>query len=230
MRIGFFGGSFDPVHNGHLELARCCQRQASLDEVWFTPAAVQPLKERGPQAPAPDRMLMLALAITGALGDAPSGSLENYVDAAEVLGAYLNPTDPSPRFSWRICSLEVNRGGVSYTVDTLRDIHAERPDDELFILLGSDTLRDIGSWREPEEIFRLARPLFVHRAGTPQAEVPAVVLESITADRVVPPAVEMPAMKVSSTEIRALVAAGQPIDEFVPPAVARYIAKNALYR
>jgi nicotinate-nucleotide adenylyltransferase len=199
MRIGFFGGSFDPVHNGHLELARCCQQQAALDEVWFTPAAMQPLKQSGPRASNADRVAMLELALA---------------------------SEPS----WRVCRHEIDRGGVSYTVDTLRQIHTERPDDELFILLGSDTLCDIGSWREPEEIFRLARPLFVHRAGAPQAEVPAVVLESITADRVVPPAIEMPAMNVSSTEIRNRVAAGRSIDGLVPQIVAAYIAEKKLYR
>jgi nicotinate-nucleotide adenylyltransferase len=202
MRIGIFGGSFDPVHNGHLGLARCCQRQASLDEVWFTPAAVQPLKQQGPRARQDDRLAMLELALAS------------------------EPGSPLPQNSWRICRLEIDRGGLSYTVDTLRQIHAERPEDELFVLLGSDTLSDLGSWREPEEIFRLARPLFVHRAGAPQAEV----LPSISGGRVVPQAVEMPAMTVSSSEIRRRIAAGQPIDELVPPAVAAYISQNGLYR
>jgi nicotinate-nucleotide adenylyltransferase len=126
--------------------------------------------------------------------------------------------------------MEIDRGGMSYTVDTLRQIHTERPDDELFIMLGSDTLRDIGLWREPGEIFRLARPLFVHRAGAPQPEVPASVLKANSDGQVVPQTVEMPTMTESSTEIRALVAAHQSIDDLVPPTVARYIAENGLYR
>jgi nicotinate-nucleotide adenylyltransferase len=199
MRIGFFGGSFDPVHNGHLELARCCQEQASLDEEWFTPAAVQPLKRGGPRASNSDRVAMLGMATAG---------------------------EPS----WHVCRLEIDRGGLSYTVDSLREIHAERPDDELFVLLGSDTLRDIGSWREPEEIFRLARPLLVHRAGSPQPEIPESVRTLTPTDVEEPAIVEMPAMNVSSTEIRARIAAGQSIDDLVPPAVARYIAKHKLYR
>lgn len=198
MRIGFFGGSFDPVHNGHLELACCCQQQVSLDEVWFTPAAVQPLKQRGPRASNADRLAMLELAI-----------------AAEP--------------SWRVCRLEIDRGGMSYTVDTLRQIHADRPDDELFILLGIDTLRDIGSWREPEAIFQLARPLIVPRAGSAQSEVPAIVPPN-SGGLIVSRTLDTPASSVSSTEIRARVAAGQPIDELVPPAVARYIAEHGLYR
>lgn len=199
MRLGVFGGSFDPVHNGHLELARCCQEQAPLDEVWFTPTAVQPLKQHGPRAGKADRVAMLELAIAG-------------------------------EATWRICRLEIDRGGVSYTVDTLRQIHAERPDDPLFLILGSDTLGDLFAWREPEEILRLATPLFVHRSGAPQPEVPAVVLQLISGGQVVPQTLQMPAMTESSTEIRDRVAAGQPIDDMVPPGVAEYIAEHTLYR
>lgn len=206
MRIGFFGGSFDPVHNGHLELACCCQQQASLDEIWFTPAAVQPLKQRGPRATKTNRLAMLELAIAS------------------------EPGGPPPRTSWHVCRLEIDRGGVSYTVDTLRQIHAERPDDELFILLGSDTLRELFAWREPEEIFRLARPLFVQRAGSPRPEVPAIVLQAISGGKVLPQTIQMPLMSVSSTEIRDRLAAGHSIDDMVPPAVAQYIAKNGLYK
>ena len=88
MNIGIFGGSFDPVHYGHLALARACQSQADLDEVWFTPAAVQPLKRGGPAARNQDREEMLELAMAG---------------------------EPS----WRVCRLEIDRGGFSYTVDTV---------------------------------------------------------------------------------------------------------------
>jgi nicotinate-nucleotide adenylyltransferase len=199
MRIGFFGGSFDPVHNGHLELARCCQAQAKLDEVWFTPAAVQPLKQQGPRATKTDRLAMLELAIAN---------------------------EPN----WRVCRMEIDRGGVSYTVDTLRAIRAERPDDALFILLGSDTLREISAWRKPEEIFRLAAPLFVERAGGPRPEVPAIVLESLSGGRIAAQTIQMPSMNVSSTDIRDRVAAGRPIEDLMPPTVARYIAKNKLYQ
>jgi nicotinate-nucleotide adenylyltransferase len=199
MRIGFFGGSFDPVHNGHLALARACGQQAALDEVWFTPTAVQPLKQRGPQASNADRLAMLELAISS------------------------EPT-------WRVCRIELNRGGVSYTVDTLRGIRLDRPHDELFIMLGSDTLGDVLSWREPEEIFRLARPLFVRRAGSAMPDVEAIVMQSISGSQFEPQVVEMPAHAESSTEIRRLVAAGKPIDGMVPPEVAAYIADHGLYK
>jgi nicotinate-nucleotide adenylyltransferase len=197
MRLGIFGGSFDPVHNGHLELARCCQREAALDEIWFTPTAIQPLKQGGPQATNYQRLEMLRLAI----GDSPD---------------------------WRICTLEFDRGGFSYTVDTLRQIHTELRDAELFFLVGADALGDLPHWKEPAEIFQLAAPLIVHRAGGSHAELLAAK-QLCPADHQ-PQVIDMPAMPESSTEIRHRVASGEPIDAFLPTAVARYIAEHGVYR
>jgi nicotinate-nucleotide adenylyltransferase len=209
MRLGIFGGSFDPVHNGHLALARACLRQAALDEVWFTPAAIQPLKHEGPHATDAQRVEMLQLAID----TAPSEPSE--------------PGRPRPRPSWRICTLEIDRGGLSYTIDTLRQLHTEIPDAELFFLIGSDTLRDVARWKEPREIFRLATPLVVHRAGESAPDLAA--LASLCQETTQPIVIDMPAVEVSSTEIRRLIARGEPIDTLVPAAVAAYIGKESLY-
>src|SRR6476659_1278190 len=140
MRLGIYGGSFDPVHNAHLTIARSCQKQAGLDEVWFTPTAIQPLKHRGPHATNAQRVEMLRLVIA----DEPS---------------------------WRVCTLEIDRGGFSYTVDTLRQIHDELPEAELYFPIGGDALRDVPQWKEPCEIFRLATPLVVGRAGRPAPDL-----------------------------------------------------------
>jgi nicotinate-nucleotide adenylyltransferase len=197
MRLGIFGGSFDPVHNGHLELARCCQRQAALDEVWFTPTAIQPLKHGGPQATNRERLEMLHLAI-----------------------------DNEP--SWRVCTLEIERGGFSYTVDTLQQIHTELPDAKLFFLMGADVVRDVPHWKEPAEIFRLATPLVVCRAGQPQPDLSA--LKQICPADHQPQLIDMPAMPERSTEIRRRVIACEPIDAMVPPAVTQLIADQWMYR
>ncbi|MEN0111436.1 MAG: nicotinate (nicotinamide) nucleotide adenylyltransferase, partial [Planctomycetota bacterium] len=127
MRLGVFGGSFDPVHIGHVRLARACRDQASLDRVWFVPAATQPHKPGGPVASGEDRLAMLRLA----LADEPG-------------------LEASP--------IELDRGGVSYTVETLRAIAESQPAAELFFLMGADTLRDLPNWREPGEVLRLATP------------------------------------------------------------------------
>jgi nicotinate-nucleotide adenylyltransferase len=197
MRLGIFGGSFDPVHNGHLELARCCQRQAALDEVWFMPTAIQPLKHAGPQATNQQRLEVLRLAIE------------------------QEPT-------WRVCTLEIDRGGYSYTVDTLRQIHTELPDAKLFFMMGADALRDVPHWKEPAEIFGLATPLVVHRAGQSQADLSE--LASICPADHQPQLINMPAMAESSTEIRCRLTTGDPIDSFVPAAVANYINEHSIYR
>lgn len=113
MRLGLFGGSFDPVHHGHLRLAACCAERAGLDQVWFVPAAVQPFKQPGPVAGDADRLAMLRLATEG-------------------------------RPDFVVSTIEIDRGGVSYSVDTLRDL---------------------ANWREPDEVLRLATPLVVQRPG-----------------------------------------------------------------
>jgi nicotinate-nucleotide adenylyltransferase len=207
MRLGIFGGSFDPVHNGHLAVARACQRQAVLDEVWFTPAAIQPLKHAGPHATDAQRIEMLKLAIDRERSE---------------------PGHSRPRPSWRVCTLEIERGGFSYTIDTLRQIRVELPEARLFFLLGADTVRDAPRWKEPGEIFRLAAPLIVRRAGEPEPD--AAALAALCASESHLQVVDMPPVDISSSEIRRRVAADQPIDELVPSAIAEYIAQHSLYR
>ena len=199
MRLGIHGGSFDPVHCAHLALARSAQRAAQLDEVWFTPAAVQPLKLGGPHATDDQRLAMLHLATA----DEPS---------------------------WRICSSEIDRGGMSYTVDTLRAIHNERPEDELFFILGADALADVANWRDPDEIVRLATLLVARRADGPRPDFSVLTsLLPAGASYHAPRPIDMPSMQTSSSAIRRRLAAGQAIDDLVPPAVAAYIAGHNLY-
>lgn len=206
MRLGIFGGSFDPVHNGHLALARACQAQAVLDEIWFTPTAIQPLKRGGAHATSAERVEMLRLTI------------ESEADG---------PTDSGRPANWSVCTLEIDRRGFSYTVDTLRQIRAELPGAELFSLLGADTLRDVPRWYQPAEIFRLATPLVVARAEQPEPDLAPLGLLCPAEHQ--PLLVEMPAVPVSSTEIRRRIRDRQPIDDLVPAAVAEYIKSRRLY-
>ena len=196
MRLGIFGGSFDPVHNAHLAMASECQRQAALDAIWFTPTAIQPLKHQGPNASDDDRIEMLRLAIR---------------DEA----------------SWRVCTLETDRGGRSYTVDTLRQIHEELPAATLFFPIGADALRDVPKWKEPQEIFRLATPLIISRAGRAMPDLAPLKLLCTAATQ--PQPIDMPTMLESSSEIRRRIAAGEPFDELVPRQVAEYIHEHGLY-
>lgn len=201
MRLGVFGGSFDPVHVGHLRLARACREQAALDRVWFVPAATQPHKPSGPVASGADRLAMLRLALDGRAG----------LEAS---------------------SIELDRGGVSYTAETLRQIAAAEPEAELFFLMGADTLRDLPNWREPGEVLRLATPLVVHRPGEPPPDVSALaplVSEARFAEIAAAASVEMPPMDISSSDIRARLGAGEPCDGRLPPAVESYAIARGVY-
>ncbi|MEX0711898.1 MAG: nicotinate-nucleotide adenylyltransferase [Pirellulales bacterium] len=200
MRLGLFGGTFDPVHYGHLLLAELCREAAGLDTVWFVPAAVPPHKLDRELAPAAQRVEMLELAIGG-------------------------------QESFAVGTMEVDRGGLSYTVDTLAAMATEYPGSELFLLLGADSLRDLPTWREPGRILELAAPLVARRSG---AQVDFDCLAPFVA-----PArlaefrrhqVDMPLVELSSSEIRRRVAAGLSIRYQTPRAVEKYIQHAGLYR
>lgn len=196
MRIGLFGGSFDPVHNGHLAVAAACRAAADLDDVWFVPTAVQPHKPHGPVASDAQRVAMLKLAGVGH------------------------------------SMVEIERGGVSYTVDTLRTLAAAHPEDAWFLLMGADTLHDLPTWREPKQILTLATPLVVQRPGeaapgfdSVESLVTPERLQAFTRYNV-----EMEPIDISSSEIRRRIASGETIDGMCPPAVARFIAEQSLYQ
>jgi nicotinate-nucleotide adenylyltransferase len=201
MRIGIFGGSFDPVHRGHLTLAESCAEQARLDRVWFVPAAQQPFKPAGPVASVADRLAMLRLALAG-----------------------------YPQFE--ISMLEVDRGGMSYTVDTLLTVESLVPAAELFLLMGADSLKDFPSWRQPADICRLATPLIVNRAGEPPADFEHLS-QVVSAERLAEIKscqVSMPPKEISSSEIRRLVATGGDWEAMIPADVATYIREHRLYK
>ncbi len=200
MRLGLFGGSFDPVHTGHLVLADSCAEQAALDEVWFVPAARQPLKPSGPQASDALRLAMLRLALAD-----------------------------RPRFE--VSELEIERGGMSYTVDTLAEVHAQLPEAQLYFLMGADSLAEFLQWHRPEEICALATPLVVRRAGSPAPDLDIFgkLVSNERLDAIRHSQVEMPAVPISSSQIRQLVAAGGDWKDLLPAAVAEYIRAEGLY-
>ena len=205
MRIGVYGGSFDPVHLGHLLAAECCREQAGLDRVVFVPAAVPPHKRDRTLAPAEDRLAMLRLATGG-------------------------------HDAFAVSTVELDRGGVSWTVDTLAALAAAEPGVELRLILGPDALADLPTWREPGRILTLAEPLAVERdslddvaslaANRPLADL----LGAERLARLVAGRVRMPAIGIRASGIRARVAEGRSIRHLVPRAVEAYIAAHGLYR
>jgi len=201
MRLGIYGGTFDPVHYGHLLLAECCRESCRLDQVWFVPAATPPHKLERSLAPGAQRAEMLELAVGGHAGFAVS-------------------------------RIELDHGGVSFTVDTLARLKAEDPAWELFFLMGADSLADFPTWKDPARICELSTPAVVRRAGA--APLDFEILESLVpASRIaemVRQQVEMPLIGLSSSDIRWRVAQGLSIRYRTPRAVEKYIETQGLYQ
>jgi len=189
MRIGVFGGTFDPPHLGHLVVASDACEALGLGRVLWIPSAVPPHKLGTVKAPAEARLEMVRAAVEG-----------------------------DPRFV--ADDVELRRAGPSYTVDTLRELAARHPGDELVLLIGADNLREIPGWREPGEILRLARVAVLSRDGAgvpPDSPIPAT---SVAVTRV----------DVSATEVRRRAAAGETIRYLVPDAVRALVERRGLYR
>ncbi|GAA4676341.1 nicotinate-nucleotide adenylyltransferase [Pseudonocardia yuanmonensis] len=189
-KIGVMGGTFDPVHHGHLVAASEVADRFALDEVLFVPTGQPWQKAARDVSPAEDRYLMTVIA-----------------------------TASNPRFT--TSRVDIDRGGPTYTADTLADIHAAVPDAELYFITGADALSQILSWHKVDELFTLAHFVGVTRPGyeLADAHLPkgAVTL------------VEVPAMAISSTDCRDRVAAGRPVWYLVPDGVVQYISKRRLY-
>jgi len=183
MRIGIYGGTFDPVHHGHLILAHQALEEFKLDRLVFVPTAESPFKIHNHTAPASDRLAMLQLAIRGE-------------DRFEV--------DP----------LEIERGGVSYSIDTVKMFRSRDPEAELFFLVGEDNAYRLTEWHRFEELKKMVGFVVLSRSEDFQSPEYPVVQRRI---------------EISSTEIRNRVANGESITYLVPESVKRYIEQHQLY-
>ena len=201
MRLGIFGGTFDPVHLGHLIVAEQCREQARLDQVLFVPAARPPHKVEHQLTPFAQRVEMLALACAG-----------------------------YPAF--KIEEMEKDRPGPSFTVDTLEQIHSRHRDAELFLLLGADTLHDLPHWYEPARIARLAELLVVPRSDwvllSPEALHKSLGLPAEVPLRM--QRISVPAIGISSRDLRRRADEGSSLRFLVPRPVEVYIQEKRLYR
>ncbi|GGL84749.1 putative nicotinate-nucleotide adenylyltransferase [Nakamurella endophytica] len=188
-RIGVMGGTFDPIHHGHLVAASEVSHLFGLDEVVFVPTG-QPWQKES-VTPAEHRYLMTVIA-----------------------------TAANPRFS--VSRVDIERGGPTYTLDTLRDLRAQEPEAEWFFITGADALSAIMSWKDVDQLFELAHFVGVTRPGY-QLTDRALPNGSATL-------LEVPALAISSTDCRRRVAGGVPVWYLVPDGVVQYIAKYGLYR
>jgi nicotinate-nucleotide adenylyltransferase len=190
-RVGIMGGTFDPIHHGHLVAASEVSALFGLDEVIFVPTGEPWQKPTRQVSPAEHRYLMTVIA-----------------------------TASNPRF-W-VSRVDIDREGPTYTVDTIRDIAALRPDAELYFITGADALGQILSWNQPEDALKLAHFIGVTRPGyeLTDAHLPT---DSVTL-------LDVPAMAISSSDCRARVEKGLPVWYLVPDGVVQYINKHNLYR
>jgi nicotinate-nucleotide adenylyltransferase len=188
------GGTFDPIHHGHLVAASEVQAWFELDQVVFVPTGQPWQKAEREVSRAEDRYLMTVIA-----------------------------TASNPRFS--VSRVDVDRGGPTYTVDTLRELRAQHRDAELYFITGADALAQILTWRNADEIFELAHFVGCTRPGT---SISPDALVGLPKDRVT--IIEIPALAISSTACRNRVERGEPVWYLVPDGVVQYIAKRSLYR
>ncbi len=197
MRIGIMGGTFDPVHYGHLALAEAGRRQLALDRVVWVPAGDPWRKAERTVASAEHRVEMVRRAI----GD---------------------------NAAYQLCTIEVERAGPSYTVETLAELREQNVGDELVLLMGDDALEDLPNWKEPRLLLEFATVAVAPR-GEPRPESQA--LGRLLADagrRVI--RIQMARVDISATEIRQRAAAGRSLRRLVPDAVAAYVREHHLYR
>jgi nicotinate-nucleotide adenylyltransferase len=188
------GGTFDPIHHGHLVAASEVQSWFGLSEVVFVPTG-EPWQKSGRKvSPAEHRYLMTVIA-----------------------------TASNPRF-W-VSRVDIDRGGPTYTADTLRDLKDQLPDADLYFITGADALSDIFTWRDAAGLFELAHFVGCTRPGY---DMDHTTLDGIPQDKVT--IVEIPALAISSTDCRERQAAGDPVWYLVPDGVVQYINKHALYR
>jgi nicotinate-nucleotide adenylyltransferase len=192
-RVGVMGGTFDPIHHGHLVAASEVQAWFDLDEVVFVPTGAPWQKADRQVTEAEHRYLMTVIA-----------------------------TASNPRF-W-VSRVDIDRAGPTYTIDTLRDLSAALPDADLYFITGADALADIFTWRDVEELFGLAQFVGCTRPGF---VMDPATLGQIPADRVT--MVEVPALAISSTDVRRRTMRDEPVWYLVPDGVVQYIAKHHLY-
>ena len=197
-RLGIMGGTFDPIHNGHLVAAEMARSEFNLSKVLFIPSGTPPHKDRSDISAADLRFKMIERAI-----------------------------QDNPAFD--ISALELERKGPSYTVDTLRVLRRTWPEHELYFITGTDALREIFSWREAEEILTMTEFIGAARPGFDASDFLLQVQQEHPETQGRIHYLEVPALAISSTDIRARVKRGQPIRYLLPEPVRHFIQQYGLY-
>lgn len=188
MKVGILGGTFNPIHIGHLILAEESREKLGLDKIIFVPTYLPPHKDNSDIAEARTRLKMASLAIKG-------------------------------NRDFAVSDIEIKRDGRSYTIDTIRELKKEYPDDELFFIIGSDLLNYLEEWKDLSEIVKMVKFVAVTRPGFPLEKIPSYIRT-----------VAINAVDISGFEIRRRIKENKSLKYLVPEAVRAYIIKNKLYR
>ena len=197
LRLGLFGGTFDPIHNGHLYIADGVRDRLNLTKILFMPAGQPWLKKGRRITTAAHRLQMVHLAITG-----------------------------KPYFE--VSSIEIERPGATYTVDTLIELFQERGDFTVYVILGFDALRDFSRWKDPARLLELGYLVAVPRPGyvLPDIKRMYISLPRLEERLLI---MDFPEVDISASVVRQRIASHQPFEDLVPPRVAEYIKRNQLY-
>lgn len=193
MRIGVFGGTFNPPHVGHLIAAEYAREGMGLDKILFVPSATPPHKRDMDIVEAHHRVEMLRRALLG-------------------------------NRHFEVCEIEIERGGVSFTVDTLEELGKRNPEDDLVLLVGGDLMAEFHTWKNPDQILGLAEIVVMTRPGATE------VLSDLPVFRGRVRPCPVPLIDLSSTTIRRRIAGGKSIKYLVPTSVELYIVQQDLYR
>jgi nicotinate-nucleotide adenylyltransferase len=235
MNIGLFGGTFDPIHSGHLTLARVAQERFQLHRIFFVPANVPPHKQRRPISGYFHRYAMVALATSGERAFVPS---------------LLEAPDISAPMVGKGRQASATASAANYSIDTMRRLKQEMArNDRIFFLIGIDAFKDIAQWHEPEALLRECAFIVASRPGYSLADVANALPEKLRPKAAVTkPFSKQPAKgdlvlngvtihmldgvhePVSATAVRERVAAGKPLGKLVDAKVAEYIKKMELYK
>jgi nicotinate-nucleotide adenylyltransferase len=212
MRIAFFGGTFDPIHRGHLRLAAAAADAFDLHRVLFAPVGQQPLKSEGAMASFAGRVEMTRLAL----------------DEPRIWDG--KPVPPDPRFAVSTLDAPHPDGSPNYTVDTIRAVVREFPVSKLFVLVGADSFLDLRRWRSPDRLLAVAEWIVVSRPEFPLTDAQLAPLSLTPAQRARVHLLTTVHEDVSATELRRRLRLGDPCPGLLPPSVAAYIRTHHLYR
>lgn len=191
-KIGIMGGTFDPIHIGHLIAAEQAREQAKLDEIWFIPTHTPPHKHMETSASPVQRLEMVQAAV-------------------EVHEAFV------------VQDIEIRRGGISYTYDTIEQLTSKWPQHDLFYIIGADMVEHLPNWHRIEELSRKIAFIGLSRPGfTLHTQLPSFLQNRVQL-------ISMPEMNVSSTDIRARLGSGRSIRFLVPDSVYDYIKEKHIY-